>query len=258
MEKKSGLSGLKEIGQKLGGTAIDVLHKAQDIGHKTAASVQKGATDLSEKMKQAGYENRLKKYNPLFPDIYHSENFNIPNLVTIVDDAVRRGIDVCEGSIGWLGKSAGTEVLYLYDEAVSDSGLTFIPTPQCDAIYYVDPFDRKKFIRIDYIFTLAQEERMAELKHIAHALGATRFTIESSESTSVASKVDASAHATEKMDSKNNADEQYEQHSAKANTKSQIMKNTIELTGNDNPQMPKLKWYAHDNNILRSQIAISS
>ena len=251
MEKKNGIAGLKEIGQKLGGTAIDVLHKAQDVGQKTSVSVQKGALDLSDKMKQAGYANRMKKYNPLFPDVYHSESFNLPNMITIVDDAVRRGIDVCVGAIGWLGKSAGTEVLYLYDEAVQDSGLTFIPTPQCDAIYYVDPFDRKRFIRVDRIFSLAQEERIAELKHIAHALGAKRFAIDSSESANVASKVDASAHATENLDRMNNADEHYEQHSANADAKSQTIKNVIELTGNDNPQMPNLKWYAHDDNILR-------
>lgn len=51
-------------------------------------------------------------------------------MIKIVDDAERRGIDVCEGAIGWLGKVANTEIMYLYDEAVEDSGLTFVPMAQ--------------------------------------------------------------------------------------------------------------------------------
>lgn len=51
---------------------------------------------------------------------------------------------------------------------------SFIPAATCDAVYYVDSFDRRRFIRLDYIFDHAHKERMAELKHIASSLGARR------------------------------------------------------------------------------------
>lgn len=45
----------------------------------------------------------------------------------IVDDAVRRDIDVCEGSIGWLGKENDIEILYLYDTAIEKEWVTVHP-----------------------------------------------------------------------------------------------------------------------------------
>lgn len=149
------------IDTKKGAEAVsNFLQKTSDFGKKTVSDVQAGANDLSEKMKQDSYQRRLKKYNPLFPDVYQSNTFTLPNMIMIRDDAERKGIDVCEGAIGWLGNESGMEVLYLYDEAVPTSGITFVPSADCDAIYYVDKFDRKKFIRTDYIFKLAHDERL--------------------------------------------------------------------------------------------------
>ena len=79
------------------------------LGKKAAADVKVGVAAMVEKSKADSYARRMKKYSPLFPDQYKSQNFNIPNIIMIVDDAVRRGIDVCEGAIGWLSKDAGAE-----------------------------------------------------------------------------------------------------------------------------------------------------
>ena len=172
---KKAVSDVKESAQSLS-------EKTNDLSKKALADIQKGAQDLSEKNKQESYLRRLKKYNPLFPDVYQGPDFNCPNLIIIVDDAVRRGIDVCEGSIGWLETKGGTEVLCLYDEAVAFSGLQFVPAPTCDSLFYVDQFSRNRFVRVDCVFNKAHEERLAELKHVAHSLGAKRCTIEITES----------------------------------------------------------------------------
>ena len=108
---------------------------------------------MVEKSKADSYARRMKKYNPLSPDQYKSDIFNLPNIIMIVDDAVRRGIDVCEGSIGWLSKESGVEILSLYDEAVEFSGIQFVSAVTCNAPYYVDSFNRNRFIRTDCIFT---------------------------------------------------------------------------------------------------------
>lgn len=79
----------------------------------------------------------MKKYNPLFPEEYNSDDFHVPNIICIVDDAVRRDIDVCQGAIGWRENKKDTEVLFLYDEFVEKSGLKFVPAPVCDEIYYI-------------------------------------------------------------------------------------------------------------------------
>ena len=97
-------------------TFTKVLQKTSDAGKKAVSDIQQGAKELSEKAKNDSYFRRVKKYNPLFPETYQSETFNIPNMIMIRDDAERRGIDVCEGAIGWLDNANGMEVLYLYDE----------------------------------------------------------------------------------------------------------------------------------------------
>ena len=230
------------------------LQKTSDIGKKTIADVQAGAVALSEKTKQENYLRRLKKYNPLFPDVFYSAEFNLPNMIVIRDDAERRGIDVCEGAIGWLNNESGMEVLYLYDEEVPVSGLKFVPSADCDAVYYVDSFDRKRFIRTDCIFKKAHEEKLAELKHIAHSLGAKSCTIEISES-------DVEMNVTKRKTafgggglihvSKISATESAEQNASAKISNRRSGKITSTFEGSDIPKMPVLKWFAHDEIILK-------
>lgn len=247
------------IDTKKGAEAVsDFLQKTSDISKKTIADVQASAVALSEKSKQDSYLRRLKKYNPLFPDVYQSTEFNIPNMIMIRDDAERRGIDVCEGAIGWLGKEGGMEVLYLYDEAVPFSKIQFVPTADCNAIYYVDRFDRNRFVRTDCIFKLAYDERFAELEHIAYSLGAKRCTIDIVEKEKKSQKTKRKFEVSKKID----APVTDESPAIKAETTEVYNRDYIltqkneneghcELTwtGSDKPKRPKLKWFAHDKGI---------
>ncbi len=224
------------------------VKKGIEVSKKAAESTQKGISNIVEKSKQESYEKRLKKYNPLFPEKYNSENFKLPNIIMIVDDAVRRGIDVCEGSIGWLNSDSGSEVLFLYDEAVKMSGIKFIPTVTCDAMYYVDSFDRTKFIRTDYIFSKAHEERMAELKHIAHSLGAKSCTIEITEQSleNSSKSVISNASATIKGMTAGASSQLSE---AKRNLNNRSGRIEIYFEGNNEPKHPTLKWFANEDTI---------
>lgn len=209
-----------------------------------------GMNSLVDKSKTNAQSRKLKKYNPLFPEQFKSDTFNLPNMIIIVDDAVRRGIDVCEGAIGWLGNQAGMEVLYLYDEAIPFSGIDFVPAATCDGVYYIDSFDRNKFVRIDCIFTKAHEERMAELKNIACLLGAKRCTIEMSES-----EHGITTH-NKKADTKESykllsAEEKYERSFSNETSNRRSGKIEIEFSGSDSPKRPELKWFKHDDNINR-------
>lgn len=227
-----------------------LVQNTVDFGKKAVADAKGGVAALVDKTKADGYARRLKKYNPLFPEQYSSEAFKIPNMIMIVDDAVRRGIDVCEGSIGWINKDSGVEVLYLYDEAIDFSGLKFVPTATCDAVYYVDSFDRSRFIRTDCIFGKAHEERMAELKHIAYSLGAKRCTIEISESSVDAQSHNKSVKLTEafKGYSSGESAESKFSHKESSRRSGHIV---VEFQGHNTPVRPNLKWFMHDDNILR-------
>ena len=249
---KKGAETWADIKQK----TSDVMQKTTEIGKQVATNVadnvQKGAKELSEKSKNDSYERRMKKYNPLFPDQYHSSDFNLPNMIMIVDDAVRKGIDVCEGAIGWLSNSNGMEVLHLYDEYIQQSGIQFIPAPICDAAYYVDRFDRRRFIQTECIFGKAHEERMAELKNIAYMLGAKKCSIEISESSvqmemsnkqvSVKGGIKGSLVSSE---------ERAEQSKSYKGSSCRSGRIVAEFVGSNEAKRPELKWFMHDDTIKR-------
>lgn len=221
-----------------------------DLSKKAAADAKVGVTAMVEKSKADEYARRLKKYNPLFPDQYQSTSFSVPNIIVIVDDAVRRGIDVCEGSIGWLSKDSGVEVLHLYDEAVQFSEIQFVPVATCDAVYYVDAFDRNRFIRTDCIFSKAHEEKIAELKHIAYSIGAKRCTIDISESSTNSKTKQKSADISASADNvRGKAGAEHELSSK--NSKRRHGHDEVEFAGFRLPKRPTLKWFAHDDGINR-------
>ncbi|MBE6982468.1 MAG: hypothetical protein E7437_09145 [Ruminococcaceae bacterium] len=227
-----------------------LMQKTVDLGKKAAVGAKTGVSAIMEKSKVAAYARKLKKLNPLFPDRFQSEAFNIPNIIMIVDDAVRRDIDVCEGAIGWLGKEAGVEVLYLYDEAVSFSGISFVPNAACDEVYCVDNFDRNRFIRSDCVFGKAHEERMAELKHIAYALGAKCCTIEIQETSS--GRISQSKKQAYQENYKNvSGSESMEQSFSQTAMNARSGRIEAEFKGHNAPKYPELKWFAHDDTIKR-------
>ncbi len=241
------------IDVKKGSEAMsDAIHKTSELGKRVTTSVQKTAKDISAKAKNDAYTRKLKKLNPLFPDKYFSDSFNLPNMIVIVDDAERRGIDVCEGAIGWTSNQNGMEVLHLYDEFINDCGIQFIPTPICDAIYYVDRFDRTCFIQTDCIFSKAHEERLAELQNIAYSLGAKSCSIEIVESSVESSSAKANYEAEENnivRGLKISASAKSEQKSSYKGKSQRSGKLDIQFSGSDDVKIPDLKWFAHDNNI---------
>ena len=226
----------------------ELVHGTADFGKKVAADAKAGVAAMVEKSKADEYARRLKKFNPLFPEQYQSDGFNVPNIIVIVDDAVRKGIDVCEGAIGWLSKESGEEVLHLYDEAITFSGIQFIPAPICNAVYYVDHFDRGRFIQADCIFSRNLKEKIDELQHIAESVGAKRCIINISESSKNSKTKQKSADLGATTDkATGNATVDYEQSSK--NSKNQYGHIEAEFTGLRFAKRPTLKWFAYDDSI---------
>ena len=231
-------------------TTAVMVQKTVDTSKKVVIDTKNNVEGAIEKVKNASLLRKLKKLNPLFPEQYQSKEFNLPNMIMIVDDAVRRGNKLCEGAIGWLSKDSGVEMLYLYDEAIAFSELKFIPAPICDAIYYVDSFDRSKFIRLDCIFSKAHEEKIAELKHIAYCLGAKRCSIEINESQLDVSVQKRSALANESV-YESHTQEIMETDLKQSGCDSRSGRVEIEFEGNMDCIEPELKWFTYDDNIKR-------
>ena len=222
----------------------NIWSKTADVSKKTVDGIQKGAKAFSEKSKADRMERMLKKLDPITPKDFKNKKFNIPNVIRIVDDAERRGNELCEGAIGYRETEGDVEILALYDEWVPNCGLKFVPAAKCYDVYCVDPFDRSRFIRSDCIFSKINEERLAELAHVAHYLGAKMCSIEILESNneSNSSKLSAAVKASgigTNMDVSN----------SNSNSSCQSGKTVSYFEGSDIPRRPNLKWFADDDNI---------
>lgn len=232
------------------GKVKDIFSNALKLSKKVAENVQQEAKVLSEKAKENSYERRMKKYNPLFPKEYKSKDFSLPNLIIITDNVERKDIDVCEGAIGWTENSDGIEVLYLYEEAIKLRNITFIPYPACGTSYYVDNFDRNKYIKTESIFSKAHEERLAELERIAYELGAKSYSIEIVEKNLQENTSNKTANASVGLKGLSAAASGgFNQSSAQSLSSQFSGRATSYFEGNNEPKRPELKWFTHDDNI---------
>ncbi len=224
---------------------VSLKEKAKNIG----GGVKKVGVAVWEKGKIINKNRQINKYKPLSPEEYTSEGFSLPNVIVIVDDAVRKGIEVCKGAIGWLSKEKGVEVLHLYDEAVEFSGLKFYPNATCDGVYYVDGHDRKRFIQLDTYFSYTHEGRLAELQHIAFCLGAKSYSVDIVESKKRKTKVASNVYNKRKD---NQEEEERSCESEMAFEQNISMKGGAQarFEGDRDIVMPTLLWFAEDNNVL--------
>lgn len=235
------------------------MQKTADVTKKVAKDAYDGTKVMAEKIKENSEKHKFEKLAPLFPDDYLSEDFKIPNVIKIVDDATRKNIEMCQGAIGWLalegiGKDTQkTEVLYLYDEAREMSGLEFVPSFNINAVYCIDTFDltKKKFIKADCIFNKAQEEKMAELEKVAYSLGAKSYAVDI-----VSTEIEASSKKNttnikvvdEEKESRNStANLGYENTTSQRQHISGHSSATFE--GHNSPVAPTLKWFMYDDTV---------
>lgn len=226
------------------------LQKTADLGKKTAAGVKSTATTVIKSTKAATHARQLKKYNPLFPEQFRSADYHLPNVIIIVDDAVRREIEVCEGAIGWTGKIKGVEILYLYDEAVPGSDINFIPNATCDSVYYTDDVSRTRYIRTDKFFEKIHEEMIAELEHIAFSLGAKCCSISIEKSSSDKQEQDSEIDSNTTAVGVSNS-ESKTQHLSQSSYRQQAGALTTHFQGVRSPKRPELKWFAHEDTLNR-------
>lgn len=215
---------------------------------KSAGAIKNTTVGMVAKVKEESIKTKQRKLNPLFPEEYHSSSFHIPNLVVIVDDAVRRDEILCEGAVGWRNTVKDVEVLYLYDEFVPESGLSFVPAPYCDIVYYIDPHDRNNFIQVESLFDWAQKEKLGELANIASCLGAKRYSVQMFEESTKKSTAHFKNKSTAEVLFVNAGDEEELKVHAVSASKSKSLAN-VEFEEAREPVPPELCWFKNDKTI---------
>jgi hypothetical protein len=250
--------------QKIGETAVSVaddagrtaqgaVSRARTVAGKAAGeaagAIGEGVQAVADGVQGVAYDLKRNKYNPVFPEEYFSPGYDRPDMIVLVDGDVRKGIDVCDGAIGWFSKEGDLEVLHLYMEFVPESKVGFHPLPVLGAVYYVDTFNPKRYINIVDYFEVAKDDRMTELREIARSLGAKKCTIQLIESEKASNRFGAKAKGSlgEGKLALGSAEGQVDRALDSADRSESKVVATF--TGNAEPVRPKMNWFAHDSEI---------
>lgn len=224
--------------------AGEAVSDAAKVAGEAASDTAKHVVDAAATGRQKVMEGIFR---PVFSEQYESGELKRPKMIAIANDADRKDIEVCEGSIGWSGNAAGVEVLHLYEDAVPTSGLTFFPQALCDSVYYEDSLTPGRFINLDCYFDVLQKDRITELRRIAYELGARKCTLESIEEAKSVRMAKGGIGVKGKLGKIPVGDADGSYRATTESRKRIVFSQTFE--GNAEPRRPELKWFAHDQEI---------
>lgn len=248
------LGSVADIAKELGESVAEV---AAEAGGTVAGKVAAAGGTVAERAKEgarlavdAQLEARRRKYAPVFPDEFWSPDYDLPNMVIIEDEDKRKGIDVCEGAIGWLTKaSSGMEVLHLYHVFADESGLSFHPLVQMGAVYIRDPSGLDRFLDLESLYREIQKEKMSELQHVAYCLGAKYCKLEMRETQVSDSKRSKRIRASMKQVGTASESDSVSVDCSEQVSEDRRMLFERHLSGSDEVRRPPLNWYRNDREI---------
>lgn len=238
-----------DAGRAIQGAAASTRTIVGKVAGEAAGVAGEKIQAVADAVQEGAHELKKNKYNPVFPDDYFSPDYDRPNMIVLVDEDVRKGIDVCEGAMGWFSKEGDLEVLHLYMKDVERSGVGFYPFPILGAVYYVDTFDSERFIKIDEYFETVKKDRTTELREIARALGAKKCTIELIDEEKTSKKAQAKANGSFKKGIVGSAKGDGEVDYSSANCVNNKNKVIATFSGDAVPEYPRLRWFAHDSEV---------
>ena len=229
----------------------NAFKKVGDFGKKTVES----AKSFAEQTQKNIHDQQAKKYISVTKEEFSNEDFQIPSILTIHDDSANREFIESEDAIGWIEQHKGVPVLHMYSGFAKNSGLTFVPFAQKDDVYCVDKFKPDTYITAREVFGKATKEKLAELSNIAFLLGAKSCSVEILEAESDLNSNNLKAGIK--------GAGAFGGVAKNATSKKQSGKTTTNFEGHDNPQIPVLKWFTHEDNIkwlieMRCKRAIKS
>ncbi len=233
---------------------VSVLADNMGAAAKKAASVarqnaKQGGEQLGSWLDQTKREMELKSLRPIFEEDLNSPEFAMTKMIRVAKmDKKHAESEVCKGSIGFISEQKGVTVINIYTDKADLYGLTYYPDRDSE-IYYVDPFDRDRYVALDDYFHYLKVARVNELQRIAQDLGARHFRVTYKEDmrAEVENHQKAGFKAVQKNLKANEAAEV--EHSMREKNSSTIeIAAEMECIGHD-PVEPKLVYFQKDDSI---------
>ena len=161
---------------------VTLLADSMGIAAKKVASAAKlGAIQGGDKfgswMDQTKREKDLKTLRPIFEEDLEGPEFTMSKMIRVAEmDKKHAESEACNGSIGFWFEHKDMKVLNIYTDKADMYGLTYYPDRYSE-FYYVDPFDRDRYVALDDYFHYLKVARVNELQRIAQDLGAKHFRV---------------------------------------------------------------------------------
>lgn len=161
---------------------VTLLADNMSVAAKKAASVAKknakqGGEHLGSWLDQTKRDMELKSLRPFFEDDLDSPEFALSKIIRVAEiDKKHAESEVCNGSIGFISEHKDVKILNIYTDKADMYGITYYPDRDSE-IYYVDPFDRDRYVALDDYFHYLKVARVNELQRIAQDLGAKHFRV---------------------------------------------------------------------------------
>ena len=231
-------------------TASEVAAKALKQGSDyTAAAAEKlkqGAEYIGEAADNAQEAYKNWRYRPIFADnLVHGDNAWLPEMLNIKNTDARTRVEGFSNVVGFDEHCLEKPIVTILSSYASEMDLEFMPTLAED-VYYVDPFDKHRYIQIDQYFATLEQERIEELISVAQDLGAKYIEISYSkdQSQSTGTKGEQSATAKTKKSTVDGSAGASAEH---AQTERSVItvKKSMNLPGME-PKLPTLRHFKND------------
>ncbi len=251
-----GKENLIEAKDKAGEMASETRRSVQDLAFKANENIKQGVALVDKALADSKLERDRKNLRPVFHEdllpmtptqeaIISAVNDTVCNMVRIVErDKKREENIVSKGAIGYWTTASEIEVLNLYEDVAKDLSVSFYPLIE-KTVYYIHPFQKNLYIKIDEYFAYLKTARVAELEMIASELGAKKVTITLKEFKSNFAAKTKSIKAKAKKSPLGSGSKE----SKETDVINMEIAANLTFTGHDTPRMPQLVYFKHESDV---------
>ena len=154
----------------------NVKEKVVTARDKAGDALKNGGEQVALQAGKAKHNLEMWWYRPLWERHLEREGYSLPSIINITEDDPRCEQDACSGAVAFDDGTKDKKALTVLSSYADNLGVEFYPTKH-ESVYYVDPFNEKRYIDLDDYFGYLKEVKVSELKEIAQALGATYIKI---------------------------------------------------------------------------------
>lgn len=237
----------------------DMVHAVKNTINEVIDNIKEGTDDFEQKQLKAKREKDLRLLKPVFKEmleqitsasgISYVNGFKMPAIIHVVEkDKKHKDSEACKHSFGHISTENGIKVLNVYPHHMKDLGVFFFPNMEKE-FYYVDPCHKNLYIDMQEYFSQLKIARVNELEQLAYSLGAKHFEIIFKSDVIEQKKTNKKAELGAKRGNKKLFDIKAEHRGSEVKRESIEVERKMDLSGHDDPQVPKLVYFQNDPDI---------